>query len=111
MKGDVFGYSPDIGKFVTRDGKTYSEYGHVYAEGPDRVFRSLPRPFGSHENYADWTDEQRAARLAKNDREREEHEKRRKSERDARQALVDRAKEKLTEEEFNAVLRYATDNE
>lgn len=110
MKDDVFGYSPDIGRYVTRDGKTYSQWGHVY--GPDALFRSsMPYGADAHENYADRTDEQRAARLAKNVQEREEYEKQRKAERDARQVLVDRAKAKLTEEEFNAVLRYAAEDE
>lgn len=104
-KGDVFGFSPDIGKFVERDGKTYSEWGHVY--GSDACFRSLPYGSDAHENYADWTDEQRSERLAKNVLEHEEYKKRRQAERDARQVLVDSAKAKLTEEEFSAVLQYA----
>jgi hypothetical protein len=104
MKGDEFGYSPDIGKFVVRDGKTYSENGVIY--GPDSIFRSVSYDVDSHENYADWTHEQRAARFAEASRIYEEYEKERIVNRDARRALVAQAKEKLTEEEFDAVLRH-----
>lgn len=64
-KGDQFGYSPDIGKFVTRGDKTYSEHGHVFKEGDGGFFRSMPRDADSHENYADWTDEHRASVLTR----------------------------------------------
>jgi hypothetical protein len=107
MTGDEFGYSPDIGKFVTRGGKIYAETGAVYES--DSMFRSMPCTADSHENYADWTKEQRAAQLAEERRNHEEYKKQRDVERKARRALVAQAKEKLTEEEFQAVLGYEDD--
>ena len=103
MDGDAFGYSPDIGNFVTRDGKTYTEHGYVYARGS--VFRTMPTGT-HHENYADWTDEQRAAKVAEYVQRREDRERERKLAREARRSLVAQAKTKLTEEEFEAVLGY-----
>lgn len=105
-KGDQFGYSPDIGKFVTRGDKTYSEHGYIIRKGDGDFFRSMPRDADSHENYADWTDERRAAVLDENTRKSQEYEKQRDTKRDARRALVAQAKEKLTEEEFEAVLSH-----
>jgi hypothetical protein len=102
MTGDVFGYSPDIGMFVTRGDKTYSEHGAVYESGG--MFRSLPHAVDSHENYADWTEEQRAAKLTEVRRSYNERERQRDIEREARRALVAQAKKKLTEEEFQAIL-------
>lgn len=110
-ENDEFGYSPDIGKFVVRGGKTYTEYGHVHEPKSGMAWRSMSWPADSFENYADWTDERRAARVAEVALEAEEYEKKREAERAARRVLVTRAKEKLTEEEFNAVLSYAHDDE
>jgi hypothetical protein len=104
MKEDQFGFSPDIGKFVIREGVTYSEYGFVYCQGA--IYRGMPCKAGAHENYADWTDTQRAEKMAqteaKNDQMREEQKRRS----DARKLLVEQARKKLTEEEFDAVLDY-----
>lgn len=71
--------------------------------------RSLPRDADTHENYADWSDEQRAARRAVNDRQREEYERERKTKLDARHELVRSAKKKLAKEEFDAVGCWAAD--
>lgn len=102
MTGDEFGYSPDIGKFVIRGDKIYSEYGCVYERGG--MFRSMPRGADSHENYADWTEQQRAAKLDEALRNQEEEQNRRNIKRDARRILVAQAEKKLTKEEFEAVL-------
>ena len=103
MNGDEFGYSPDIGHFVTRNGKTYTEHGYVF--GTDLIFRAMPSG-SSGENYADWTDEQRAVKVAERVQRQEEQQRERKLERDSRRLLVIQAKSKLTKEEFEAVLGY-----
>jgi hypothetical protein len=107
VTGDTFGYSPDIGKFVTREGKMYSENGVVYESGG--MFRSMPREADSHENYADWTEKQRSEKFIEVFRRQEECEKQRDAERAARRILVEQAKQKLTEAEFQAVLNSRDD--
>lgn len=102
MKGDTFGWSPDVGEFVRRDGKVYTEYGHVIDEATSafRVGFGNPVP---KENYADWSDEKRgqvcaywqAFSAAREAEEKEQHEKRLK--------FVESAKAKLTPEEWEAL--------
>jgi hypothetical protein len=107
MKNDQFGFSPDAGKFVVRDGKIHTEFGLVYRNFA--TFRSLPREVDSHENYADWSDEQREEALAKHRRMCEELDRRRKAQQELKLTLVESARKKLTEEEFDAVRSYEGD--
>lgn len=101
MKGDTFGWSPDIGSYVERGDHVYTVHGHVYPAGG--MWRSSLSPSAETENYADWTDEKRAAvRVeAKARQAREEQERREEDERRARLIATSRAK--LTDEEYEAV--------
>jgi len=98
---DEFLFSPDIGKLVRRDGYMYTEYGEVAPYSP--WVRLMSVPAGSHENYADWSEEyRRAVRevYAAEDRKRKTVEA---EDRARRDALVEQARVKLTKEEFDAV--------
>jgi hypothetical protein len=97
---DRFGWSPDIGRFVVRDGLTYTEYGTILE--PGTLYRE---GFGAyeHENYADWTEEHRAEVLAATQARVRGREEVRLAELEERRKLLARAKLKLTEEEYNAI--------
>lgn len=89
MTYDAFGYSPDVGSFVIRDDKMYTEHGRVYEAHERTMIRSMPLTAGSHENYADWPAEKRAQVLAAATKEYEEHKKAKEAEHAARLELVE----------------------
>lgn len=107
-KKDTFWYSPDIGKLVVRDGVAYSEYGTIYQT--DAFFRRMPRPFGSHENYSDWTAERRSAQLTQEKRRREEYQQERSKQLLLRHKLLSVAATKLTNDEWKAVIDWVNDD-
>jgi len=111
VSDDEFGFSPDVGKYVRRGRRMHTEYGHIYEAHEQTMIRSMPVVPGSHENYAEWTDEQRAHALAVVERSSEEHEKAEAAERSARLKLVEQAKAKLTEEEYEAIVDTAVREE
>jgi hypothetical protein len=108
MEGDVFCFSPDIGRYVQRGGKAYSEHGRVY-DLPGAMFRSMPSPHGSTPNYADWTDEERAAALSSARSAQEAAAASLAAQAAVRNALVESARQKLTPEEFDAVVNLGQD--
>jgi hypothetical protein len=97
---DRFGWSLDIGRFVVRDGLTYTEYGTILE--PGTLYRE---GFGAyeHENYADWTEEHRDKVLSSTKARVAEREKARQAELDERCKIVERARLKLTDEEYEAI--------
>lgn len=107
MKGDRFGWSPDIGGYVLRDDKYYSEYGRVYEMSIDCMFRTgLDEgdvPVGQ-ENYADWTDEKREQVFAALKKAADVEDEERQAEIDARVATIRQAAKKLTKEEYEAIM-------
>jgi hypothetical protein len=104
MIDDEFGYSPDVGRYVRRYGRLYTEDGCVYEENEYTTIRGMPLGAGAHENYAEWTDEQRARVLAAAKQTYEEYKKVKEAEHFARLKLVEQAKAKLTEEEYEAIV-------
>ena len=96
---DQFCFSPDVGRLVRRGDFFYTEYGEVI---PSRSFvRTMPCEQG--ENYADWSEAHRnAVREAFQAQWRREDAARAEL-RARREALVDQARCKLTDEEFEAV--------
>jgi hypothetical protein len=101
------GWSPDGGRFWVKDGKSYWEDGDITdlsIEG--HLFRTMPGN-ASGEDYSAWSEEKRSAEKAKNAllRDRYAKEVAELSERD--KMLVESARSKLTEDEFEAVARSA----
>jgi hypothetical protein len=101
MNIDQFGYSPDIGSYVKRNGKIYTEYGAVYSDS--FLIRSALCSSIS-ENYADWTEEHRAEVKAAFEKKWEEEKNKKDVEKASHQKLIEQAKTKLTEDEFWAVM-------
>jgi hypothetical protein len=96
---DRFFFSPDVGRIVLREGLYYTEYGHIYSESS--CIRMMPsEPF---ENYADWDHAKRQAIRAETERIEAENDTRRAIERAQQLELVESARLKLSEEEFDAV--------
>ncbi len=95
-----FCWSPDGGRFVIWRGKYYWHDGSITDEGPLRM--GLMNPAHA-EDYTAWSDEERAAVVAKHKAERAA----RKAENDAYEArmrqLSEQAEAKLTEEEKKAL--------
>lgn len=113
MENDYYGYSPDIGKFVRRNDKVYTSGGEIINEsagGP--MFREIPSSAAFfEENFADWTDEQRAQKRAERDRAVAEEKERMRVAAEKRRALIESARKKLEPEEFDAIVEQATIDE
>lgn len=97
--GDAFFFSPDLGYLVIRGDSVYTDRGEILLR--DAKMRIAPIHSEGHQNYADWSEDQRAAV-------REKYAQRRRAlERNKRlfdrEELVDKARAKLTIEEFEAV--------
>ena len=97
---DKFFYGPDVGEAVQRGAFLYTKYGEVIPCGSPLRMLSCDRV---EENYADWSEERRRAVRAAY-----AAEARRRAVKEAehgvqRDVLVERARAKLTAEEFNAV--------
>lgn len=111
MTGDTFGWSPDIGSYVRREGQVYTEHGAIHHG--NAMFRSMgekPTQEEGKENYADWTVEQREAvknRLHAQQAQEDLHQSLKEQ---ARDLLVASGKAKLTEEEFEAIVDQTADN-
>ena len=104
---DEFFYGPDVGQAVRRGGFLYTKYGEVLPR--NAVVRMLPCS-SVDENYADWSEEYRRAvreAYATEDRKMEAEEAECRA---RRGALVEQARAKLTEEEFDAVYDKAFDD-
>jgi hypothetical protein len=102
----VFNWSPDGGRFVFCEGKTYWSDGDVTDGLPLRMM-----PFGGehNEDYSAWSDEYRAKVRAEHqaiyaERRRIEAERIKR-----RDLLVESAKSKLTEDEIDALAEYYRD--
>jgi hypothetical protein len=111
MDGDIFGFSPDAGGAVIRGGVMYTEHGVVIPNWRETFIRWMPysaQPSGT-ENYADWTDEHRQEVRSHAQALYDRQEEKKAAETRARQKIVDRAKAKLTEEEFDAIVAWAQD--
>jgi len=110
--GDEFGWSPDWGaQYVLRDGVYYTEHGGEVRIPPGYCVRACPFPAdGCKENFADWSPEKRAEVKAKRVAETEEARREYQLEIDARNALVESARAKLTEDEFDAVVDWARED-
>jgi len=99
------GFSPDGGRLFVREGVIYWANGDVTpAEGPQIMIRYMPCDDG--EDYSLWTDDQRARRREEGTRQREDYQAQEEADRAAEEALVESARGKLTEEEFQAVCNY-----
>jgi hypothetical protein len=106
--GDEFFFSPDIGHFVLRDGQMYTQYGEVVPSSA--AVRLMPVPAGSHENYADWTEEHRHEVRKAFEKEAQQQKAAEQAESARRDALVEQARGKLTAEEFEAVYDQGFEN-
>lgn len=106
---DEFFYGPDVGQAVRRGGLLYTKYGEVLPG--NAVVRMLScSSDGVDENYADWSEEYRRAvreAYATEDRKRKAEEAECRGRRDT---LVEQARAKLTEEEFDAVYDKGVDD-
>jgi hypothetical protein len=105
---DEFFYGPDVGQAVRRGGFLYTKYGEVLPG--NAPVRMLPCA-AVDENYADWSEEYRRAvreAYAAEDRKMKAAEAERRAHRDV---LVEQARSKLTEEEFDAVYWTGRDDE
>ena len=109
MLNDIFGWSPDIGRFVTRNEKTYTEYGCIYDQSA--IFRSMISNHASEENYADWSTEKREQALVQTEEKIKLQKDKEETEKKYRIKLIESAKMKLTEAEFNAILTVGYNNE
>ena len=100
---DKFFWSPDAGRLVQRGAFLYNQYGEVIPAAVLWQIRTMSVSDGSHDNYADWTEEHRhevhEAAARKFQFEESEQEVRL----SRRKALVEQARLKLTKEEFDAV--------
>ena len=101
---DQFSFSPDVGRLVCRGDFLYTEYGEVIPRKGSFI-RMMPCDRG--ENYADWSEEHRCTvREAFQAQWRKEDAARaaaRAEQRARREVLVNQARCKLTDEEFEAV--------
>jgi hypothetical protein len=97
--------SPDSGYFVCRGGMIYWEDGEVWSVKKSReaIFRYMPVT-SAPEDYSKWTKEKRDE-VVKHYRVLQAEETLRiQADNDDRQRLVNSARSKLTEDEFNAML-------
>ncbi len=108
--GDEFFYGPDVGQAVRRGGFLYTKYGEVLpGNAPVRMLSC--NSDGVDENYADWSEKYRTAvreAYAAEDRKIKTAETAR---REQRNVLVELARGKLTEDEFDAVYWTGRDDE
>lgn len=104
---DIYGFSPDIGKYVRRGKQYFTETGGVYEFSINSAFRTMDygpiKP--TQENYADWSETKRAEMQAACKAESEAFDKEKAELQKAQDVLVESARGKLTEEEFQAVYR------
>jgi Arc/MetJ-type ribon-helix-helix transcriptional regulator len=98
---DRFYFSPDVGRLVWRGDFLYTEYGEVIPS--NALVRLMPSAHEQFDNYADWSETYRTAIREAFQAEARKAEAVRAEERAQRELLVDRARHKLTDEEFQAV--------
>jgi hypothetical protein len=105
------GWSPDGGYYYVRDGMIYWSDGEVgdtrKGQGPCRL--GVNSDYSHVEDFSQWSDEKRAAVLAETMRKRAEYAAIRKAAYEEMERLVEIARGKLTEDEFNAVMEYGRD--
>lgn len=102
---DEFFCSPDVGRLVRRGDFLYTQYGQVIP--CDACVRMLPCAVGEHENYADWSEEQRRRVREVFEAEAQRYRAEEADRRERRDALVEKVREKLTEEEWDAIYDWA----
>jgi hypothetical protein len=103
----------DWGKFVVKDGFAYFPDGDVYdmrVSQPARIFPHDNRIDACPEDYSAWSDDRRCLEQAITQAERDADEDARIAYYTKRDALVEQAKAKLTEEEFDAVFELGRDD-
>lgn len=96
---DRFYFSPDVGHLVWRGDFLYTEYGEVVPS--NALVRMMPCV--QVENYADWNEVHRSTVREAFQTEARKAEAERIEQRAQRDVLVDQARHKLTDEEFQAV--------
>lgn len=101
-------WSPDGGYFWAKDGKYYWESGHVTDCEPLRL--GFSSDLSHVEDFSAWSEEKRAAVYAETRREIERNKARERRYYKKRDALVESARAKLTEKEFDAVYEMGRDD-
>lgn len=102
-------FSPDLGDFVVRNDVAYFEDGDVLDLEEGLMLRCMPTEPG--EDYSKWTDEKRKKVLAHHAAEIRKEKKEEKAYENARNAIVKKAKKRLTEEEFDAICEWAVEGD
>ena len=92
-------FSPDNGRFWAKGDKLYWETGEVTENVGVMRLMKMEGP-----DYSQWPDEYRAEVLKENQRRYGAYQKQKAEEKAAHDKLVDAARAKLTQQEFNAVL-------
>lgn len=104
------GWSPDGGNYWAKDNVLYWHDGDITKLGPGIAVRlGFPGSNDNGEDYSAWTDEHRAEVKAKFAADRAEYKRKQEEEEAVNEKLVESAKAKLTEDEFDAVVALGYD--